>query len=251
MKVLLMSDGSVGQEICKWMIENYPDDLAAIITVSRNQISNLAAEKAIPTSIYTSEAELLQLVATIGAIDLGILAWWPKLISGNIIRCTRQGFINTHPSYLPFNRGKHYNFWSIVEETPFGVTLHFVDEGIDSGDIVSQTRIPKGWEDTGYSLYLKAQDAMFSIFKDSYPAIREGKINRQPQDLRMGSLHYSHELDKMSRIDLEESYSARELLNLLRARTFPGRPACYFAENEDVYEVTVDIKKIDRSERCR
>lgn len=246
MKILMMCDGPVGEAICQWMISNFPQDLVTIVTVEENEVSRLAAQNAIPTSVFQGEERLLEELAYLEPVQLGILAWWPKLISRTLLNHPSLGFINTHPSYLPFNRGKHYNFWNLVESVPFGVTLHFVDEGIDSGDIIAQLRIPVGWEDNGRTLYEKAQKAMISLFTTSYPEIRKGNIPRIPQVLSEGSLHYSSELENASQINLEDRFSARELLNLLRARTFPGRPACRFIEHGDVYEVTINIKKINQ-----
>ena len=59
----------------------------------------------------------------------------------------------------------------------------------------------------------------------------------------MGSFHYAKEIDPASEIDLEKEYKAKELLNLLRARTFPPYPSCYFYYNGERYCVTVSIKK--------
>ena len=126
----------------------------------------------------------------------------------------RLGCLNFHPSYLPYNRGKHYNFWSLVEDTTFGVTLHFLDEGVDTGDIAFQSIIDKSWEDTGETLYNKAQQEIVRLFKTKFPEIKNGSIPRQPQEMSKGSFHRSEELDFASRIDLDRSYKARELLNL-------------------------------------
>lgn len=46
--------------------------------------------------------------------------------------------INLHISLLPWNRGADPNFWSFVEDTPKGVTIHYLDEGVDTGDIIAQ-----------------------------------------------------------------------------------------------------------------
>ena len=42
---------------------------------------------------------------------------------------------------MPYNRGSHPNFWSFVENTPAGVTIHEVDEGVDTGKIINQKQI--------------------------------------------------------------------------------------------------------------
>ena len=49
--------------------------------------------------------------------------------------------INLHISYLPFNRGYHPNFWSFMENTPSGVTIHRIDEGIDTGPVMAQRQV--------------------------------------------------------------------------------------------------------------
>ena len=52
-----------------------------------------------------------------------------------------KNVINLHPSYLPFNKGAHPNFWSFADNTPSGVTIHKIDEGIDTGPIILQKLI--------------------------------------------------------------------------------------------------------------
>lgn len=243
MRLLLMCDGHVGNAIAEWLLENHPEDLGAVVTVAESAVCLTAGAKNIPTFVFSSESQLQATLVGLAPFDLGILAWWPKLVSSSILALATDGFINTHPSLLPYNRGKHYNFWALVEQVPFGVSLHFVDAGIDSGDIVAQQTIAYDWEDTGESLYLKAGAQMLELFKTAYPQIRSGAIPHTPQDARKASLHYAREIDVASRIDLDKCYTGRELINLLRARTFPGHPACRFEENGETYEITVNIKR--------
>nr|WP_315479639.1 formyltransferase family protein [uncultured Rhodoferax sp.] len=243
MKLLLLCDARVGNEIANWLLENYLEDVGAIVTVSENEVYTAACTKKIPSFVFESEAQLKHQLLSLAPFDLGVLAWWPKLISPAILALSNCGFINTHPSLLPHNRGKHYNFWALVEQAPFGVSLHFVDEGIDSGDIVAQQAIPYDWVDTGATLYVKASQAMVELFKSAYPQIRSGAISRVPQDLRQGSLHYSKEIDAASMIELDKKYTARELINLMRARTFAGYPACRFEANGEMYEISVNINR--------
>ena len=175
--------------------------------------------------------------------EIGFLLWWPKIISQRLISSLRFGFINTHPSLLPHNRGKHYNFWALVEQSPFGVSLHFVESGIDSGDLVAQKSISYTWEDTAETLYQLAVAGMKELFFESYPLIRKGEISAWSQDLSLGSFHYASELEVASLIDLDQPTTARQLLNQLRARTFKGHPACSFCEDGVQYEVRIEITK--------
>ena len=58
-----------------------------------------------------------------------------------LLKNSKNNIINLHISYLPYNRGAHPNFWSFVENTPSGVSIHQVDSGIDTGKIVIQKQI--------------------------------------------------------------------------------------------------------------
>ena len=58
-------------------------------------------------------------------------------INEDILR-KKKKIINLHISYLPYNKGAHPNFWSFAENTPSGVSIHKVDRGIDTGNIIYQ-----------------------------------------------------------------------------------------------------------------
>jgi methionyl-tRNA formyltransferase len=177
------------------------------------------------------------------APDLIVLAWWPHVVQAELLAVPRLGTLNLHPSLLPHNRGKHYNFWNLVEDVPFGVSIHWVVPDVDAGDVAFQAPIEKSWEDTGGTLYGKAQEAIVRLFRESLPAIRAGRIPRRAQDLGAGSFHKARELEPASRIELDRSTTPRALLNLLRARTFPPHPAAWFSEGGRAYEVRVSIRR--------
>ena len=242
MKIVLFADGSVGLAIANYLVSHYLQDVALIVTTDENEILELAHEKNLQTCICDSVENVISKIPD--DTELGILAWWPKIIGESLLGKPRQGFINTHPSLLPYNRGKHYNFWALVEEAPFGVTLHKVDSGVDTGSVVAQRKIPYDWSDNGKTLYEKAQTAMVELFSEAYPTWREGEIQSVPQGLNDGSFHHSSELEQASRIDLDEVYVARDLLNLLRARTFEGHPGCWFEDAGTRYEISINIKKV-------
>jgi methionyl-tRNA formyltransferase len=242
MKIVLFADSTVGLDIARYLLSYYPQDISIIFTVGENKISELACEKNIQTCIYDSMENVILKIPE--DVELGVLAWWPKIIRRPLLEKFRQGVVNTHPSWLPYNRGKHYNFWALVEGAPFGVTLHRVDSGVDTGPIVAQRGIPYDWSDNGETLYKKAQAAMVELFCDVYPKLREGEIQSVPQMLNDGSSHHSSELELASRVDLDKAYPARDLLNLLRARTFDGHPGCWFEDGGTRYEISINIKKV-------
>ena len=252
MKLGLFASQQVGLEIAKFFREtNEPVQFVVIdakgdAALNREIVRHAGVNEG---KVFSSDSIYeLNRLAELEALapDLILLAWWPYILKEALIRVPRIGCLNFHPSLLPYNRGKNYNFWTIVEDSPFGVTLHFIDRGVDSGDIAFQSQIDKSWEDTGETLYRKAQHEIVKLFKEKFPLIKAGTIPRMPQDLSKGSFHKSSELDEASRIDLDRPYAARELLNIMRARTFPPYPGAWFIDGTDTYEVRVSIKRVNK-----
>lgn len=244
MKLVLLADSVVGLSIVKYLMKSYPEDLSLVVTTKRNEIYCAVEGAGIPVCIFDSADGVMSKLHD--CVDLGVLAWWPKLLKSPLLEAPKYGFVNTHPSLLPYNRGKHYNFWALVEQAPFGVTLHRVDAGIDTGDIIAQLKIPYDWCDNGETLYTKAQAEMVSLFCQTYPNLRNGDFNSEPQNKEIGSFHHSSEIDQASKIDLNGVYRGCDLINLLRARTFDGYPGCWFEENDDRYEISMKIKKVNK-----
>jgi len=73
--------------------------------------------------------------------DLIISFGYKKIIKPNILKVLKRPAINLHISYLPYNRGAHPNFWSFVDQTPKGVTIHEINDQIDSGKIILRKKI--------------------------------------------------------------------------------------------------------------
>ena len=72
--------------------------------------------------------------------DLVISFGYRYLLSESIVE-KYSPMINLHISYLPYNRGSLANFWSFYDQTPSGVSIHLIDNGIDTGDILYQKKV--------------------------------------------------------------------------------------------------------------
>ena len=192
--------------------------------------------------IYYSNDE--NLIKELAGIDVVILAYWGKLIQNQLLELPKYGYINLHTSYLPYGKGKHSHYWSIVESTPYGVSIMKIDKGLDTGGIIFQKEIKKSWLDTGKSLYFKGIRAMKELLEEKKWDILSLNFSLEPQSGK-GTFHYGKEIEENSRIVLEQKYTARDLLNILRARTFAPFPAAYFIDNGEKYEVRIDINKVE------
>lgn len=77
-------------------------------------------------------------VENLSAYDLTISYGYKHILSNTTLDTANTVPINLHISYLPYNRGMHPNFWAHFDGTPSGVSIHCIDEGIDTGDIIFQ-----------------------------------------------------------------------------------------------------------------
>lgn len=91
--------------------------------------------------------------------------------------------INLHVSLLPYNRGADPNFWSFIDGTPKGVTIHYLDEGLDTGDIIIQKEISfdSQEDETLFSSYNKLQKEIQNLFFQNWNSIKSITNNRTPQ----------------------------------------------------------------------
>lgn len=111
-----------------------------------------------------------------------------------VIRAYAGSIINLHISYLPWNRGYHPNFWSFYEGTPKGVTIHHIDEGIDTGDILLQKEVdftPE--EDTLSKTYDRLRQEIEELFIINWPRLRLSVVTSVPCQSR-GSHHFRRDL---------------------------------------------------------
>ena len=128
------------------------------------------------------------------------------LISKDIIEYMNGRIINLHTSLLPWNRGASPNIWSFLEDTPKGVTIHLLDEGLDTGAIICQRELffdPV--EETFETSYQKLQIKMIELFKEHWKELYSGSYTLTPQSGR-GSFHKKKNLEKL-RIKVPFEYS--------------------------------------------
>lgn len=91
--------------------------------------------------------------------------------------------INLHTSLLPWNRGSYPNFFSFLHDTPKGVTIHYLDNGFDTGDIIAQQEFQPDYQtDTLRTSYDKLQLGVQELFKKEWASIWTGTCERRKQE---------------------------------------------------------------------
>ncbi|RAU22248.1 formyl transferase [Paramagnetospirillum kuznetsovii] len=128
--------------------------------------------------------------------DFIISYGYRTIIKIDIIERFPRRIVNMHIAYLPWNRGVHPNVWSWIEGTPKGVTIHFIDQGIDTGDIIVQEEVQFGNDETLDTTYKKLRVQIERLFDRHWASIRSG-CDATPQDLAAGNNHNKAQGEKI------------------------------------------------------
>lgn len=103
-------------------------------------------------------------------VELAVSYTYSKIIKSDVIDFLKGNVVNIHNSYLPFNRGSDPNLWSLVEKSPRGVTLHYIDEKLDKGFVIEQVLLgqPDLKNATLRTTYNELDDVAFEMFKKAF-----------------------------------------------------------------------------------
>ncbi|MGL5458399.1 MAG: methionyl-tRNA formyltransferase [Cetobacterium sp.] len=139
-----------------------------------------------------------------------------------------ENAINIHGSLLPKYRGRTPHVWSIINgEKTSGITCHLIDEGVDTGDIITQIEVPISQEDTGYSLLKKYEEKYPDILIKSLKKLEENyKLIKQDETK---ASYFGKRIPEMGYIDFYQSFI--KIRNFIRAQTKPYPGAYYFLPN--------------------
>jgi methionyl-tRNA formyltransferase len=242
MRVLFLGNNWLGWQALRWLRQQgdeivglavHPEARSLYGTEIRQEVEN--SNCVVLDGSRLKEASVLEQVRKLEA-DIAVSVLFAYVVNDGFIDIFPQGCINLHPALLPHNRGRFPNIWSIVSKTPAGVTLHYIDKGIDTGDVIAQKEVAVEVTDTGASLYRRLEIEGLELFKATWPAIRAGTAARIPQRAGLGSYHRARDVETIDEIDLQKSYRAEDLLNVIRARTFPPHRGAYFMhEGRKIY----------------
>lgn len=129
-----------------------------------------------------NDALTLEKIETIRP-DLCLIIGWSQICHQRFRGIARLGNIGFHPAALPKMRGRAVIPWTILLNLPkTAASLFWLDEGVDSGDILAQTEITVAADETAQSLYKKQTDALASMLPAAVMSVLDGTAKRIPQD---------------------------------------------------------------------
>ena len=140
------------------------------------------------------------------------------ILGPDVVEAYRHRIVNLHISLLPWNRGTHQNLWAWLDGTPHGVTIHEIDEGLDTGPILLQRALHLDpAEETLASSYRKLHECVQELFQTHWHQIRSRELPGCPQ-FGPGTTHTSNDLRRVEAVIPGFSWdvSVAELLNAWR-----------------------------------
>lgn len=177
--------------------------------------------------------------------DFLISVQYHLILKSDHLKKARRAAVNLHLAPLPEYRGcNQFSFAILDEKTEFGTTLHLMDEGIDSGDLLFERRFPIPDKCTVTQLYELTLDHSKTLFAESITKILNGNFKAVAQKElipeRGSVVHYRKEMEALKNIDA--GLPLKEIEKRIRATYFPPFPPPY---------TVIDGKKVNLDDRWK
>lgn len=154
--------------------------------------------------------------------DLFVSMSFNQIIKKKLINIPPKGFINCHAGALPFYRGRCVLNWVLINgEKKFGVTVHFIDEGIDTGDIISQKLYNIKQNDNYKTLLRRSEKYCANLLVNSIIKISKNKVNT----IKQSSINKKGSYFKLRKVGdeiINWNQKNEDILNFVRALVKPG-----------------------------
>ena len=212
--VIIPTDRSLsGQPIVPLGLANQ-SPIPLIAAASEPSIVSLAWERQLP--IYqVSRLAAPETLETLAAMqpDIICVACFPKRLPPSLLNLPRSGCLNVHPSLLPRYRGPYPLFWMLRHgDRNFGVTIHFMDEHFDTGDIAAQAEVALPDGVSGEEADTLLSEYGGECLVEVLGAIANGTLVRQPQPSEGSYFPAPQEHDFV----IDPAWSVRQAFNFMR-----------------------------------
>ena len=226
-RVIILSDGSFEARLCEASIHDHPG--VDVLCTFEN------------VDVFDPMHKRIRHELTLG-VDLMFSLFYPHIIPKKALDQLRIGAVNIHPSFLPWNRGYHTPFWGIMGYTPMGATIHWVDEGIDTGDIIGQAQFDVGTVMNAQDARARQRKMCVTLFKKFFPKVVDGTAQRRKQPHAIGSHHYKKDIIEATTFDGDHVVRMDQLIHLARATDCDGH-GIYVRAGNGRFKVTMHVTR--------
>jgi len=220
--------------ICLEALHENGFDISAVV------VHHGAPDEALPTSVHHLAKGLSIPVFDPGNVnapdfisklqglspELMILCGYNQILKREILDVPSKGTINLHGGYLPYYRGGSPINWQILNgETVGGCAIIYVDEGIDTGDIIAQELYPIGPDEIAGEVIEKTLRIFPVLLINAVKQIEDGRVRPIKQDLSVGT-YYCKRYPRDGQI-FWGRMTALQIHNLVRALNGPHLPGAF------------------------
>jgi len=138
--------------------------------------SMIAFLRSFDDEVVCSEEPISPESAIIEGVDIVVSYRYQHIIRRPVIEMFPNRIINLHISLLPWNRGADPNLWSFLEDTPKGVSIHYIDSGVDTGPLIAQKQVEMLPDDTLATSYERLTQNIKELFFKCWSDIRNGLV---------------------------------------------------------------------------
>jgi len=152
-------------------------------------VAKLCDDQKIPY-ITPNANQLMELIPQLQKLtpDYLFSFYYRHMIPAELLACAKIGALNMHGSLLPKFRGRAPVNWAILHgATETGATLHMMEVRPDAGDIVGQSAVSIGPNETATDVFGKVSRAAITVINQALPELIQGRIPRKPNNLAQGS----------------------------------------------------------------
>lgn len=233
MRVVFFGSSSIGFPLLEALLASSQDEVVAVVTqpdrpAGRKQqltpcpVKAFAQKRGLPVLSPEKVKDSLPELDVLKA-DLFVVVAYGQYIPQSVLALPTHGAVNFHPSLLPQYRGSSPVQWAVANgDTVTGVTILYVSEKMDAGDIILQRTVPISPDDTSVTLEPMLAAAGAELLMEAVEQIRNGTVQRQPQNDAAAT-----EVRKLTKEDgrLDWALPAETLRN--RIRGFTPWPGCF------------------------
>ena len=240
MRIALIGQAAFGADVLKGLLKNGHELAGVFCPPDRGAKQDPLKEAALAAGVpvfqpgHMRDQEAYEAMVSLNA-DLGVLAFVTDIIPPRVFNAPKQGSICYHPSILPRYRGSSAINWAVINgEAQTGLTIFWVDQGIDTGDIILQKTVEIGpSETTGEVYFNKLYPMGVAAVLEAVDRIAKGPTTRIPQDQSKGT--YDPPCDeRVAQIDW--SKAGHQVFNFIRGcDPQPGATSTFRGEKVKFY----------------
>lgn len=253
LKILLFGNLPLSTKVCKLLLEAPKVDLIAVVLGKSNPVNVDPFEEIPLLNVFAEEEKLATITLSDLAtkfednyFDYGISCRFDKILKKEHINKFRSGVINFHGGLLPEFGGLYSSCHTILEESKKGGgTIHYIDEGIDTGDIIMRAEFDVADMDTSETIFKKTQIALYDGFVELLPKIISNRVSATSQQelLEKGHIRKYYQKDSIiGQKRIKFSDNEKTICKKVRAFDFPFFEPAYFVINDTKYYVRTNFR---------